>query len=584
MWERITHTHHTVSNNAPNAMLPIAASGTCQETGSAAIRVCFERDKGAGLVGIVELRQIALIHDRLGQPTATGGDGTAFGGNRRNASDGENRWWLLRAAGPHPQTALFEASEHDPVVSVARFRVCGAGQYTLHVRELLRAPWAQWEDGDWTARSGAPPPCMRDWSDGVLLHRHAFRFAPPTDTTSSHSKHHRRGESLCGLGLWRWKQHVDATTLDAHRAHVQQRASSHLEQVHPAPYPNRTDLAPLFSDLTYVHDAGDETDDMYNTNRLEEAEQTRICLLGDSQMRTLNDALMQLVLRAAAASRTTAHVPSGTKAAASIDASLDFDEVPGAIGGLMHGWESAGVLQRLCRHGPPTTDMVRQLTACPKNMNMDAICKRTLCPNVTAHYIRANYGSELLRPFRHGHIGHNATSLVDYVGSHCSAVLFNTGQWWATSKPGKPDGIAGPATPGRYAAHLRSKYLPLLRSLADTTMARVAFVATNPYPLNAGGSEFQGARARAYNMALCPPGGERRFPHVLHAYNARVRDACSALRIQYLDTYRIALPLFDVSSDGAHYPYEVTPVGAAQAARVLRWLTPSPIGASGTRS
>ena len=113
-------------------------------------------------------------------------------------------------------------------------------------------------------------------------------------------------------------------------------------------------------------------------------------------------------------------------------------------------------------------------------------------------------------------------------------------------------------------------------------MARVAFVATNPYPLNAGGSEFQGARARAYNMALCPPGGERRFPHVLHASNARVREACSALRIQYLDTYRIALPLFDVSSDGAHYPYEVTPVGAAQAARVLRWLTP--IGASGTRS
>jgi hypothetical protein len=51
---------------------------------------------------------------------------------------------------------------------------------------------------------------------------------------------------------------------------------------------------------------------------------------------------------------------------------------------------------------------------------------------------------------------------------------------------------------------------------------------------------------------------------VLREYNRLARQACAALRIPYLDMWEIALPMFDISGDGAHYAADATPVGRAQ--------------------
>ena len=78
-------------------------------------------------------------------------------------------------------------------------------------------------------------------------------------------------------------------------------------------------------------------------------------------------------------------------------------------------------------------------------------------------------------------------------------------------------------------------------------------------------------------MAACnPTARERRYPHVLREYNRLARQACAALSIPYLDLWEIALPLFDISGDGAHYAVDATPVGRAQAVRLLHWLSSLP--------
>ena len=145
---------------------------------------------------------------------------------------------------------------------------------------------------------------------------------------------------------------------------------------------------------------------------------------------------------------------------------------------------------------------------------------------------------------------------------------------WASWKPSKPEGAQEPAPPGRYARTLRERYLSVLQDAARRYGTHLAFAATNPYPLNVGGPHYASRRSKPYDMAACnPTARERRYPHVLREYNRLARQACAALSIPYLDLWEIALPLFDISGDGAHYAVDATPVGRAQAVRLLHWLS-----------
>ena len=42
--------------------------------------------------------------------------------------------------------------------------------------------------------------------------------------------------------------------------------------------------------------------------------------------------------------------------------------------------------------------------------------------------------------------------------------------------------------------------------------------------------------------------------------------------LAYVDTWEIAMPLFDLSADGAHYAWGASPVGRPQAARAMAWV------------
>ena len=436
----------------------------CWDTGAAGIRVCRN-----GRFGRVEVKR----------------------------DDDLDRWLVLRVGGPHPQVHLFSRvyarSWH------AEFRLCRAGRYTIHVRAMLRQPWLSWLD-NWTTYADSTP-CMGPWDAGVLLQQSTFQFDG-----------HASGSLSCMGDLWSWPVDEEGSNV----------GSTMLEQITPAPHPNRSSMHKLFGALTFTEGRRPKAvERAVAVNH--RPEPLRICVVGDSQMRTLAD----------------------------------------------------GMVQHIAESGRGECDCqmlaARSHAACLKNLVGTRPCTRRLCVgngyNVTLSYFRASYGHELGRPWPDS----SGPTLVEHLGSACTAILVNSGQWWASWKP-KPRKPHAARAPGEYGVEIDAT-MARLGALATRGRARVAWVATNPYPINAGGPDYVARRARPYDMSACPP-GERRFLHVIHEYNQQARRLAGLHGVDFVDTWSVALPLFDVSADGAHYAWPASPVARPQAARAIRWVVP----------
>jgi hypothetical protein len=74
---------------------------------------------------------------------------------------------------------------------------------------------------------------------------------------------------------------------------------------------------------------------------------------------------------------------------------------------------------------PPGRPKLKQ-APCPKNAPSSAVCQRSLCDGVRLHYLRVNYGDELISPFPHKRA---TQSLAEHAAQHCTAIVLNTGQW-----------------------------------------------------------------------------------------------------------------------------------------------------------
>ena len=454
-----------------------------------------------------------------------------------------DRWLVLRVGGPHPQIGLFD--RHDEGTWRATFRLCRPGMYTLHVRALLRVPWLSWQQDQWIRINASTPACPSTWASGVLL-RHAIRF----DGHSAGSD----GDGVdgkCNAGLWSW--YGEGTNASA--------AGRLLETITPAPHPNASHLNSLFggrllrfvepeghravhatastplhprsplSQLTSPPSSSPSTPTAHSSGSGggETNGSLRVCLLGDSQVRTLTDGMVQLMAE-------------------------------------------GGQLADRCGCKPPRS------SACPKNPTGSQTCTRPLCPSLrlTASYTRASFGTELFAPWPSA----GQQPMSEALASRCAVLLVNFGQWWAASKP-KPSLPHEGRTPGSYAREVEPTMLRLANISRDWGLP-IAWVATNPYPINAGGPAYFGARARVYDMSQCSP-TEKRFPHVLRAYNDAARRIAAAHGLTYLDTWQMALPLLDLSHDGAHYTFDGSPVGRPQAAMALNWALSHVGGAAGSR-
>ena len=444
-----------------------------------------------------------------------------------------DRWFALRVNGPHPQVALFDRSTTPNSTWRAFFRFCDAGHYTIHVRAFMaKQPWQSWElkwervktvagsdHGDGSSSSSAVP-CAGSWDEGVLLRRHEVPFSDANNGPSSRT---------CRFGLWSWVRgsaSANHSVLDEIHAQPWSRDASSLAALNAG---LRFQDAPPLASTARMADASamrDPSGILPAQPQLESIQspasnRSRVCILGDSHVRTLFDGVVRLA----------------------------------ADGGL----RACGCSKRPKNFPAP----------CPVNMPGSSHCTRPLCEKLglDAAYFRVNYGHEILSPWPWPAHPPMLDSLTKR--HHCNAFLFNTGQWWAANKvkPGSPN---EPRTPGSYASEVE----PLVAHLANWSRATgvpVGWLSTNPAPVNAGGPYFATGRASLYNMATCPP-RDYRFPHVLHGYNQAAKRAAASHGLPYLDLWDIALPLHDVSVDGAHYVYGGTPVGKPQAVRSLAWL------------
>jgi hypothetical protein len=418
------------------------------------------------------------------------------------SNEQQDRWLVLRVGGPHPQVVLFARETESSWM--APFRLCHTGTYTLHVRAMLQKPWSAWMR-NWTSDPMFPP-CQGSWTSGELL-QESFYF-------DGH-----RTNSSCALGLWSWPASVA----------VNGEVGALLERITPSPHPNRSSLSRLFGALTFseASSTSDASPGYHSPPALmpqstaPSRTSLRLCVVGDSQMRTLADGIAQ-------------HIAEGDDAKCK------------------------------CRMASP-----RSLQPCNKNLVGSQACMRRLCvgyaQNVSVTYFRANYGNELGAPWPRP----SDRPLIEHLAEACNTVLLNSGQWWASWKP-KPSSPSTARTPAQYRIQLEPM-MAHIRALTTGSKVRAAWVATNPYPVNAGGSDYTWFRARPYDMSVCPA-RERRFPHVLHAYNEEAKLLAATYGVDFLDTWQIALPLFDLSEDGAHYARGLTPVGRAQVARVMRWV------------
>ena len=116
-----------------------------------------------------------------------------------NFTDDWYRAMLLRVAGPHPQTKLFDrCSSRDPHSWEAQFRLCEPGEYTAHVLLLLRSPTepTPGESLQTHISRHMPAACpIFHTKEGVLLQRHAFRLEEGMAVD----------RKVCADGLWRWQ-------------------------------------------------------------------------------------------------------------------------------------------------------------------------------------------------------------------------------------------------------------------------------------------------------------------------------------------------------------------------------------------
>lgn len=400
-------------------------------------------------------------------------------------------WLVLRVAGPHPQTVLFHRSAAAEPLWRAHFRTCSKGLYVLHVRALMQRPWRSWVD-KWSYHAGETP-CAGTWLNGTLLQRHEM-------WVNSHKSTH--GDTLCSTGMWYWSTDDPGSSY----GHL-------LEEIHPAPYPNSTELRSMFRALQFSDSASmprELASPPLVASLPPPASQLKVCLIGDSQQRTLLDGIVQLM--------KAADVGSG------------------------------------CGCEPPPS------VACPKALGGAPSCSRPLCPshNISALYTRSNFGRELL-----------AEHVQDNLGKKCAVLLANTGHWWSSAKR-KPTAPYEPRTPRSYGSEIASQMISL-RNISRRWGTPVAWVASNPYPVNAGGPAFSARISKPYNMATCLT-GERRFLQVLDGYNYEARRAAAEQNVDYIDTWEIALSLFDLSGDHAHYAWGDSPVARPQAARALNWI------------
>ena len=409
----------------------------------------------------------------------------------------ETEWsMILRIGGPHPQTAQFRrATQLSRTAWMANFQVCEAGTYTVFVLAIMPNPWPN------DPARGDPFQSVDSTTKGIsLIGSKASCFAPENGIwTRNFSVMHVRTSATCDITerrLWSWRPPRSDEGFE-----VQQTARASLSVPRLVPHPWRHELEHMFGDLIWAGRGVLQKTWANNASR-----HLPVCLLGDSTVRNLHNALL----------KRTEGVPVCDVVAAQTNYAACNASATGGMTGPVYYIE----VKRL---GPPFT--------------MQAL----------------------------------STSLEQRVSKkslqRCGAIALNSGQWIAA-------GQAGPCwTPAAYR-RIAGGMMDWLSSIGAKLGVPVAWMATQPFPLNRGGhghvSDQRPAQARSSNLANCPP-TDWRYPHVLRAYNQGAQAAACERNLTFIDLWTAASHVSELSFDGMHYA--TGPLGDLHAALIADWVT-----------
>ena len=197
---------------------------------------------------------------------------------------------------------------------------------------------------------------------------------------------------------------------------------------------------------------------------------------------------------------------------------------PRSVDGLVNKRELMSVAvfgDSQARHlGSALSDLFHAKHQFLDNNMTSTVCDKSFLPSPMVQVFIDNWGYLLLDP---------KTVLAPELLS-CSIFLMNFGQWQAAWR----DGYAWPVS--RYSKAVRI-YLLSMRSRFATK--RLIWLTVNPFP-------------DTPSMYMIPP-KEWRSQEVLRAYNDAAIKVANELKFEYIDTFKHANGLHDLSYDGAHF-------------------------------
>ena len=412
---------------------------------------------------------------------------------------------LLRIGGPHPQTTLF--AELTPTESLASFRLCTPGNYTLHVRKITDNATDAFTRLKRTVAHRRF--CPEHWQPGsILLQRHALWAGGANATMAS-----------CGACLWAWS--------DGNDAHE---ARESLSNVSMALHPWAASLELRFRALrwqppwprrvrTRRECAAAASHRAVNgaPSSSPSAAPSLLCLMGDSHLRNLVNTLVNLERPGRCNIRTAQKFHTTCSSA-----SFQYVEM--------------NSLSKLPLSSDPHAPSSWRFPSRGTDGNIERLLRQ--------------------QPLRRGT---NATVVV----GRCTSVVVNFAHWPLSFN------IPHAWPLSLYASEVDKAMRWLAHwSRSASVSVPLAWVAPTPLPLNGGGSEHFASYPNAmYSQAACPV-RDQRLPQALQAVNDAAGEAAARHDLPYLDTWQQSLDLLELSFDMKHYS---RPVDVSLAEAVLEW-------------
>ena len=499
-------------------------------------------------------------------------------------NDTSERAALLRVGGPHPQTGSFFRAAGSTRTWLARFRLCEGGEYTAQIRLLSFEPWR-------SAPQQLPSCNIHARSEALIVEGHAWAVPDQRELRTR----------ACLRELWYWSpmrpelrdpsaplpvvecagdpaftmpKTLAGSTASERCALAVKSVERNVRGV--PPLASAAEARASLSNITLTgfefRGRGFHGPRMYfdPAHRWKDALEPTFAQLRYAPAAAQEEPVKRCHRAAPKETGSGSGWKKRPQAKASQGTGAALADLPAAVGGR----------GCLCILGDSASRAVANRLVQAHDVQCNSYIYRGShwypCPSEHVAWTEVRFGleyffdlSELnassLRAFMNGMNGEPARC------SACAAVLLNFGRWPLAAHGATAHG-AHHTPPVPWSLYTYAKQVDrTLRWLSDFGRRNdvpVGWLSTQPYPLHRSDRQVacdDGVNGRTGQMVYQPP-------HRVAPLNDVARALAEAHCVDYVDSWRIALDLLELSFDGAHHD---DPVGGAVAELVAAWAVRS---------